>query len=254
MNLYEAVYNRKSVRHYKMELLPQEFFRNLRKFEQGLQSFTPEIKHSVELFNAMDGEARIKGLFHVKAPYYMVFFSEPGEYAALNAGYLLEQIVLYMTSRGVGTCYQGMAKTVGLQGPAGMDPVMVVAFGYADEKLHRESFRAKRLPLKELCVFKEDSTEETRLMLQAARLAPSAFNRQPWRFIVYQNRIHVFARKEPIPLRSKEDRIEFDMGIMLSHVTLAAEECWRDVEFARKENLAAREMRSNQYFMSILLA
>lgn len=33
MDLYEAVYNRKSVRRYKMELLPQEFFRNLRKFE-----------------------------------------------------------------------------------------------------------------------------------------------------------------------------------------------------------------------------
>lgn len=253
MNLYEAVYNRKSVRHYKMELLPQEFFRNLRKFEQGLQSFAPELNYSVELVNAMENEGKVKGLFHVKAPYYLVFFSEPGEYAMVNAGYLLEQIVLYMTGHGVGSCYQGSAKAAGIHGPAGMEPLMVVAFGYADEKLYRESFRAKRLSLKELCVFKEDSTEETRLMLQAARLAPSAFNRQPWRFIVYQNRIHVFARKEQLSLRRKEARTGLDMGIMLYHVTLAAEECWRDIEFARKENLAAREMRSNQYFMSVLL-
>lgn len=253
MDLYEAVYNRKSVRHYKMELLPQDFFRNFRKFEQGLQPFVPELKYSVELFNAMDGEAKVKGLFRVKAPYYLVFFSEPGEYAMANAGYLLEQIVLYMTGHGVGTCYQGGVRAVGFQGPAGMEPLMVVAFGYADEKLHRESFRAKRLPLKELCVFKEDSTEETRLMLQAARLAPSAFNRQPWRFIVYQNRIHVFSRKEPKPLRTKSVWMELDMGIMLYHVTLAAEECWQDIEFARKENLASREMRSSQYFMSVLL-
>ncbi|MCI8275766.1 MAG: nitroreductase [Lachnospiraceae bacterium] len=253
MDLYEAVYNRKSVRRYKMELLPQEFFRNLRKFEQGLQPFVPELHYSVEFINAMDKEARVRGLFHVKAPYYMVFFSEPGKYAMVNAGYLLEQIVLYMTGHGVGTCYQGSAKAVGLSGPAGMEPVMVVAFGYADERLHRESFRAKRLPLKDLCVFKEDSTEETRLMLQAARLAPSALNRQPWRFIVYQNRIHIFSKKEPVSLRTKESRIGFDMGIMLFHVTLAAEECWRDIEFARKENLAAREMRSSYYFMSVLL-
>ncbi len=253
MDLYEAVYNRKSVRHYKMELLPQEFFRNLRKFEQGLQPFDPELHYSVELFNAMDGEARIRGPFRVKAPYYMVFFSEPGEYAMVNAGYLLEQIVLYMAGHGVGTCYQGMVKTAGLSGPAGMEPVMVVAFGYAAEKLHRESFRAKRLPLKDLCVFKEDSTEELRLMLQAARLAPSAFNRQPWRFIVYQNRIHVFVRKEQRPLRAGRGRNGFDMGIMLSHMTLAAEECWRDIEFARKENLAARRMQGSRYFMSVLL-
>ncbi len=253
MNLYEAVYNRKSVRHYKMELLPQEFFRNLRKFEQGLQSFAPEVHYSVELVNAMDGEARVRGMFHVKAPYYLVFFSEPGKHAMVNAGYLLEQIVLYMTGHGVGTCYQGAAKAVGLSGPAGMEPVMVVAFGYADEKLHRESFLAKRLPLKELCVFKEDSTEELRLILQAARLAPSAFNRQPWRFVVYQSRIHVFARQEPFPLRGKEGMLWIDMGIMLSHVALAAEECWRDIEFARKETLAAKGMRKGRYFMSVLL-
>ncbi|MCI9487735.1 MAG: nitroreductase [Lachnospiraceae bacterium] len=253
MDLYEAVYNRKSVRHYKMELLPQDFFRNLRKFEQGLQSFDPELHYSVELLNAMDGEARVRGPFCVKAPYYLVFFSEPGEQAMVNAGYLLEQIVLYMTGHGVGTCYQGAAKAVGLSGPAGMEAVMVVAFGYADEKLHRESFRAKRLPLKELCAFKEDSTEETRLMLQAARLAPSAFNRQPWRFIVYQNRLHVFARKEQFPFWAREDRIGFDMGIMLFHMTLAAEECWRDIEFVRKENLASRGMRSGRYFVSVLL-
>ncbi|MCI8506156.1 MAG: nitroreductase [Lachnospiraceae bacterium] len=254
MNLYEAVYNRKSVRHYKMELLPQDFFRNLRKFKQGLQPFVPKLKYSLELFNAMDGEARVKGMFCVKAPYYMVLFAEPGEHAMINAGYLLEQIVLYMTSHGVGTCYQGMAKTVGLHGPAGMEAVMVVAFGYAAEKLHRESFRAKRLALKELCVFKEDSTEETRLMLQAARLAPSAFNRQPWRFLVYQNRIHIFSRKESFPLWGNEERIDFDMGIMLYHITAAAEECWRDIEFTRKENLSARETRNRQYFMSVLLS
>ena len=253
MNLYEAVYNRKSVRHYKMELLPQEFFRNLRKFELGLLPLAPELKYSVELFNAMDNEAKVKGLFRVKAPYYLVFFSEIGEYAMTNAGYLMEQIVLYMASHGVGTCYQGMAKAVGLQGPAGMEALMVIAFGYADEKLYRESFRAKRLSLKELCVFKEDPTEETRLMMQAARLAPSAFNGQPWRFLIYQNRIHVFARKEPFFTWGREGRVEFDMGIMLFHISLAAEECWRDIEFARKENIASKEIKNNQYFLSIML-
>ena len=253
MTLYETVFNRKSVRHYRMELLPQDFFRNFRKFEPGIQAFVPGLRYSVELYNAMDGEAKVKWMFRVKAPYYLVFFSEPGEQAMINAGYILEQIVLYMTSHGVGTCYQGGIRVTDIQGPEGMEPLMVVAFGYADEKLYRESFRAKRLSLKEISVFKEEPTEETRLMMQAARLAPSSFNSQPWRFMVYQNRIHVFVRKELIPMGGKKNLVWLNMGIMLCHISLAAEECWRDIDFERKDNIAAKEFKNNQYFLSIIL-
>ncbi|MCD2491447.1 nitroreductase family protein [Lacrimispora sp. NSJ-141] len=251
--MYEAVFNRKSVRHYKMEPLPQELFKNLRKFEQGLRPLWGKLRYSVELFNAMNGETRIKGLFKVKAPYYLVLFSEAGEYAMANAGYLMEQIVLYLTSKGIGTCYQGSAKIPAMDGPEGMEPMMVLAFGYADGKLYRDSFQAKRLPLKELCAFKEDSTEETRLMMQAARMAPSAMNGQPWRFMVYQNRIHVFAKKESFRFSSKADFLGFDIGVMLYHISLAAEENWRDTEFSRMEQMAAREFKNNKYFLTVLL-
>ncbi len=253
MNLYDAIFNRKSVRHFKMELLPQEFFKNLRKFEQGLQPLEPELKYSVELVGVMDGGAKPKGLFRVKAPYYLVLFSEPGGQAMANAGYLMEQIVLYMTVKEIGTCYQGGLSFSDLHGPEGMKPMMVLAFGYADEKLYRESYHAKRLPLKDLCVFREDPTEETRLMMQAARMAPSAMNGQPWRFMVYQNRIHVFAKKDTFSLSGKNRLTEFDMGIMLYHIALAAEETWRDIEFNRLDHIAAKEFKNNHYFLTVAL-
>ena len=253
MDLYDAVFNRKSVRHFKMELLPQEFFKNLRKFEQGLQPLEPGIKYSVEIVNAMDGGTKIKGLFRVKAPYYLVLFSEPGERAMVNAGYLMEQIVLYMTVKEIGTCYQGSLVFPEFRGAEGMKPMMVLAFGHADEKLYRESYLAKRLPLKELCVFREDPTEETRLMMQAARMAPSAMNGQPWRFMVYQNRIHVFTKKDSFSLPVKNHLTEFDMGIMLHHISLVAEETWRDIEFTRLDHIVAKEFKNNNYFLTVVL-
>ena len=90
-------------------------------------------------------------------------------------------------------------------------------------------------------------------MMQAARLAPSSFNSQPWRFMVYQNRIHVFVRKELIPMGCKKNLVWLNMGIMLCHISLAAEECWRDIDFERKDNIAAKEFKNNQYFLSIIL-
>ncbi|MEI3176728.1 MULTISPECIES: nitroreductase family protein [unclassified Candidatus Paralachnospira] len=253
MNQYDAVCMRKSVRRFKMELLPQAFFKNLRKFEQGLQPLEPELSYSIEIVDAMGSGAKFKGMFRVKAPYYLVFYSVPGAGAMTNAGYLMEQLVLYMTAREVGTCYQGALSVKGIEEPEGMEPLMVLAFGTADEPVYREMIRAKRLPFKELCVFREDSTEETRLMLQAARLAPSAMNGQPWRFVVYQNRIHVFIRKELFAFPTKKRLVLFDMGIMLWHISLAAEETWREISFTRREEMAAKELKNNEYFLTVLL-
>ena len=158
-----------------------------------------------------------------------------------------------MTSKGIGTCYQGAVKVYASDTPEGMEPMMVLAFGPSDETLYREPFKAKRLSLKELCVFKEDSTEETRMMMQAARMAPSAMNGQPWRFLIYQNRIHVFSKRELFRFVPKMDFHYFDMGVMLYHISLAAEEVWRDIEFIRREQLAAKEFKNNDYFLTVVL-
>lgn len=90
-------------------------------------------------------------------------------------------------------------------------------------------------------------------MLQAARLAPSAMNGSPGRFVVYQNRIHVFIRKELFAFPTKKRLVLFDMGIMLWHISLAAEETWREISFTRREEMAAKELKNNEYFLTVLL-
>ncbi len=76
-----------------------------------------------------------------------------------------------------------------------------------------------------LCAFKDEPGEQVKAILRAARLAPSSFNSQPWRFVVYSDRIYIFAKKtRPFSGKESEAFKEFNIGIMLSHIMLAAEE------------------------------
>ena len=90
-------------------------------------------------------------------------------------------------------------------------------------------------------------------MLEAARLAPSSTNSQPWRFVVYENRIHVFSKK-PLGERSLLNPFtELNFGIMLANVMVAAEEVWIDLDLIKLNNITHKSIPNNQYVISILL-
>lgn len=254
MTAYEAIFNRRSVRKYKMELIPGDVFRQLDRFLEELVPLYPEIGWKFVVFNAMNDEGSTKGLFRVKAPYYLVCYTQDDANAGKQAGYLTEQVVLYLTARGIGTCYQGGAKAVVEDAPEGMKQRIVVALGYPLDQLFRESGKAKRHDITDICIFKEEPETEISRILTAARLAPSSVNSQPWRFVVYRNRIHVFARDNVISKLSvtKEMR-DVDMGIMLYHMALTAEELWMDAVMVYQPQLAERKIRGNTYVMSMVV-
>ena len=171
----------------------------------------------------------------------------------------MEQIVLYMTMKGLGTCYLG-GSIVKKKRSDGKRQVMVAAFGYPEGKLFRESSLAKRLPLNELCVFKEEAGETMKTVLKAARLAPSAFNSQPWRFIVYADRIYVFSRKDSGVLQGFRSLApaagllrDFSVGIMLSHIMITAEELWLELETATEEQFAAKAYKNGVYVATLTI-
>ena len=91
-------------------------------------------------------------------------------------------------------------------------------------------------------------------ILRAANLAPSSMNNQPWKFVVYKNRIHVFSHKSNsfIPIITKLHTI--DMGIMLNHMFLAAEELWLEAEFSQLDNISNQLFKDYKYIMSMLIS
>ena len=154
--------------------------------------------------------------------------------ARLDLGYVLEQVVLEATRAGLGTCWvtgsynpQRAGDVVGLA--PGEVVAAVCALGYPDQgrwgRFHSRTVRGlaggqRRKPLTEI-VFSErwgarwspegaDPTWVT--VLEHARLAPSAANCQPWRFIVRPGQI-ALALMRPAPI---------DGGIVMAHVALAS--------------------------------
>ena len=135
----------------------------------------------------------------------------------MNMGYLMEQMVLYLCSIGLGTCYIGSRRVRReLQEKDGKKLVGIIAFGKSKGPWTRKPSEANRLAMDELCVFKEVPRQWMKQLLEAARLAPSSMNSQPWRFVVYDNRIHIFSKKHSAEQLKKWDEVNF--GIMFANL------------------------------------
>lgn len=151
----------------------------------------------------------------------------------LDLGYVLEQVVLEATRLGLGTCwmtgsYHPLEAATQLGVGLGEEVAAAVALGAPRldplARLHDGTVRRivaghRRLPLGRLVYdgqwgqawTAEGADPALVEVLECARLAPSAKNRQPWRFVVGAGRVSlVLVAAAPI-----------DAGIVMSHVTLA---------------------------------
>lgn len=251
MNIYEAIFCRRSTRKYVMEPLDPEYLEAFRSVIEMVSPLDSSSRVEMEIVENLDKKSKVKGLMKADAPYYLAVYCEDTPMAYRSAGYAAEQVVLYMTSKGIGTCYLGSAK-IGEKEKNGLKQLLVISFGRADGPVHREMEDAHRLPLSGLCTYKDEPGENLKKILKAARMAPSSMNTQPWRFVVYADRIYVFARKESFPHPKMFGAMrDFNIGIMLSHIMLSAEELWMDMETETEELYARKNYKNGDYICTI---
>lgn len=252
MNLYEAVFQRSSSRKFLMEPLEEGTLKKIGDFYRRIEPLFPGTETEIGIVENTSGKSRCRGLFGIKAPYYLTIYSEKRDRSEMNAGYICEHLCLYMLTLGIGSCYMGSSTLKGIP-MVRSDKVLVItiAFGLPDGKLLRRPEEAKRLPMRELCVFKDPPTRWMTQVIEAARLAPSAANRQPWRFVVVGSRIHIFSKKDGMDKPKKWD--EFNFGVMFAHIAIASEELWLDVDLIRLDNISQKNFRSNQYVLSAIV-
>lgn len=252
MSLYEAMFTRRSVRQYRMEPVDDMILSGISEFLSGVETLYPDIHTELRIVDCCVEKEKINGICNVRAPYYAVLYTENKEKSEMNAGFLMEQLSLYLESRGLGSCFVGMAhkREKDLE-EKGLFCRMVLAFGHPKETKKRKE--PKRISVDDLCIYKETPKAWVKQMLEAARLAPSAWNSQPWRFVVYENRIHVFSQK-PLHYKGLLNRFtEVNFGIMLANVVVAAEEAWVDLDLIKLNNITHKTIPNNQYVISILL-
>ncbi len=252
MNLYEAIFVRKTVRKYKMDPLDQNLLNGVISFAENTPMLFEGINVEYRLLEHSELKKYFGGSLTLKAPYYLVMYSEKIAGYQMNAGYLMQQVSLYLTAKGLGSCYLGMLKPKKTK-PEGskFEYVITLAFGKSENEIYRSSEKVKRLPMDDIAIFKSEVNRNVKTMIQAARLAPSSMNSQPWRLVVYDSRIHIFCKKNIFLTGVLNEAKLIDIGICLAHLLLTAEELWVDVKTVHLDNISSISFKKNDYVISV---
>lgn len=248
--LVEQIYRRKSVRKFKADPIPNDAAQALITWRDWVRPLRDRLAIDNHI-RRMPGDANIKGMFVVKAPAYMLYTSQRAPLARVNAGFILEQISLGLTMYGVGSCYQGAAQVAPEHLRAlRFEPMMIMAYGVPAEPLVRNAAEFKRRSIDQIC--SSDLDEDMRRVIEAARLAPSAVNRQPWRFAVSGGDVHCFITHSAIS-HARALR-EMDLGIALSHMYLVATEAGGKVSFAHRAPARSLAPRGADYIITMSIS
>jgi len=206
----EIIRKRKSVRKYDMTPLDTATLETILTKIDSLVPLYPDIRYSIEITN------KTKGLFNVKAPHYLVFGSEEKDGTYENIGFIGQQLDLFFSELGIGSCWLGAAKPTENE-ESTLPFVICMSFGNPAEPVYRAVSDFKRKKLADISIG-EDSR------IEAARLAPSGLNRQNWYFVAENGVIHCYRKKLTILTGLWFDKMEaIDLGIAIYHLAAESE-------------------------------
>ena len=153
-----------------------------------------------------------------------------------EVGYTGEGVILEATALGLNTCWVAgffkpeiVASLVGIKSNERVLAVTPVGYALRFESLEEKLMTGfgrthRRVPISRLIssLTQDSLLEWIRASIQAARLAPSAVNRQPWGFDVQDGSITVYVRTDG-PEFNVSKRL--DCGIAMLHIEVAALNC-----------------------------
>jgi nitroreductase len=215
--LYDSIFKRKSIRDYDPTPIDSVRLEEVSKNLQSLKPLMDGIKTEFKIISPDD----VTRKFGNKAPHYVAAFSEAKGAYKVNVGFMLQQMDLYFSASGLGSCWLGIpqvAKEVAES--SNLEFVILMSFGKAKEPLHRTNVSEfKRNSLSNIT-----NIQGADELLDPARLAPSAINLQNWYFTGNKNTIHAYSLKSGF-LRNAVGGSFYplNMGIILYHLQLAAQ-------------------------------
>ncbi|BCN30183.1 nitroreductase family protein [Anaeromicropila herbilytica] len=254
MNLYDAILVRKSVKNYHMDELEQTMLNNILNFANHLSMLTEDNKVQYKILHHSYTDNKLLSIFSVKAPYYFVIASDNDDLSLMNNAYLMEQISLYLTTKGIGSYLIGKKKiNKELVDGLNYDSGLIMAFGKAKDNIYRDVRKLKHIDEKDICIYKCEPDMSLKSLMKIASYSTANRTMQPFRFVIYDNRIHLFSKKETFHARTYHEAKNIDIGIILAHLLVAAEELWFQTTIKKQENITNREMKNNEYVISLFL-
>ena len=224
--LYEAIFKRKSIRDYNPTPIDTN---RLEEISTNLQSLKPLLSGIKTEFKIISPNQVTRKLGN-KAPHFIAAFSEVKDAYKVNIGFMLQQMDLYFSSTGLGSCWLGIPQpTKEVTDATDLQFIILMSFGNTKEALYRNSVSEfKRQPLSKIT-----NIEGADELLEPARLAPSAVNLQNWYFSGGKNEIYAYSTKSGF-LRTIAGGSYYpvNIGIALCHLQLAAEHHGSKTKFA----------------------
>ena len=257
MNYSALIQNRKSVREFMDREVPFSEIDLLRSYYQNrVRRLIPEIKTELFFFStsaraALEGAAGYNQ-FLVGAPHYLVLLSEKHDLAGLNAGYMMEDLILKATDMNLNTCWLTFTSSDEIKEALGIESDLevaaIAAFGYGVRSTRRlrlnmrsmsdvdlvakHRYMEPKRSVKDLAFL--DSWGGTRNLdayigffddmlweaLYAASLSPSYLNRQAYGFLLEAGQVSLVSRPDQY---TTDIDGQLSLGIVLLHFTAVAE-------------------------------
>ena len=257
MNYAALIQNRKSVREFRDKVVPFSLLEQIKTYYQrSVRRLISEIGTEMYMFGtdareALEGAAGYNS-FLVGAPQYLVLLSDPHPHGYLNAGFVMEDLILKLTDLELDSCWVTFADGEAVKSALGIESdrsvAAIAAFGYGvkttrrlrlnirsmsdiDISAKRHYFEPKRSVsdlvhkdtwgsrdgLDSAIGFYDDMLWES---FYAASLAPSYLNRQAYGFLLEQGKVTLVSvpDKFNVPVDA-----ELSLGIVLHHFTVVSE-------------------------------
>lgn len=256
MNYRALIENRKSVRAFTDKKVSAAVLAELETYyNRSVKRLVPEIKTELLFFDdssksALEGAAGYHR-FLVGAPQYLVLLSGKAELAHLNAGFIMEDLILKLADLDLDSCWltftdsDAVKEAIGIT--TGLEVAALIAFGHGVKMPKRLRLNILSMSNVDIAA-KRQYTEPKRSIydmvflnkwgnihklddhigffddmlweaIHAASLAPSYLNRQAYGFVIHDGFITLVSRPDAY---TTELDGQLSLGIVLQHFTAAA--------------------------------
>ncbi len=270
MNYTALIQNRKSVRAFTDKPVCSKCIEKVRQFhDKGVHRLLPDLRTELLVFGteareALEGAAGYHS-FLIGAPGYLVLLSERGQGMELNAGFIMQDLILKLTDLDLGSCWLTFTDSDRVKAALGIDSRLevaaIAAFGHGvkttkrlrlnilsmsniDITAKRGYFEPKKSireishvdkwgvkqNLDDRIGFFDDMLWEA---LYAASMAPSYLNRQAYGFVLGHGEITLVAA--PDTYNTEKDGL-LSLGAAMLHFTAAAEQWAGRISWKLGEN------------------
>ena len=243
MTVTETIKNRRSVRNYTGEPLTEEHKTLITDYIAGLKApfDTPPVR--IQLIHTNQGTGRVKlgtyGFIGGASDFLTLIYEKNSSFALMEeaAAYTFEQVILFCTGLGLGTCWLGgsfsrkdFAGQVNLQpneilrivSPVGyINPALRFTerlFGSKGKHLSRKPFESLFFQGNFHTPLYPEDADIYKDPLEMVRIAPSANNQQPWRVVMNGDILHFYQHVSAIGFSA------IDLGIALCHFEQSCKE------------------------------